>query len=94
MLTASSGQVIFGAESRYRVVYRLVNSIYVLGVTTIDDSHNDLFECIHIVNQSVSVIVTACRGVDVTPEKLGKKYAEVYMALDIVGERGAAGGGP
>ncbi|XP_047939666.1 uncharacterized protein LOC125187178 [Salvia hispanica] len=83
-LTASSGQVIVGAESRYRVVYRLVNSIYVLGVTTIDDSHNNVFECIHIVNQSVSVIVTACRGVDVTPEKLGKKYAEVYMALDIV----------
>lgn len=83
-LAASSGQVIVGAESRYRVVYRLVNSIYVLAVTTIDDSNNNVFECIHIVNQSVSVIVTACRGVDVTPEKLGKKYAEVYMALDIV----------
>lgn len=73
-----------GVESRYRVVYRLVNSIYVLAVTTIDDANNNVFECIHIVNQSVSVIVTACRGVDVTPEKLGKKYAEVYMALDIV----------
>ncbi|KAG6421244.1 hypothetical protein SASPL_117794 [Salvia splendens] len=83
-LAASSGQVIVGAESRYRVVYRLVNSIYVLGVTTIDDSHNNVFECIHIVNQAVSVIVNACRGVDVTPEKLGKKYVEVYMALDIV----------
>lgn len=83
-LAASSGQVIVGVESRYRVVYRLVNSIYVLGVTTIDDSNNNVFECISIVNQAVSVIVTACRGVDVTPEKLGKKYAEVYMALDIV----------
>lgn len=79
-----------GAESRYRVVYRLVNSIYVLAVTTIDDSNNNVFECIHIVNQAVSVIVTACRGVDVTPEKLGKKYAEVYMALDIV-LRGVSG---
>ncbi|KAI3446644.1 hypothetical protein Pfo_003309 [Paulownia fortunei] len=83
-LAASSGQVIVGVESRYRVVYRLVNSIYVLAVTTIDDSNNNVFECIHIVNQAVSVVVTACRGVDVTPEKLGKKYAEVYMALDIV----------
>lgn len=89
-LAASSGQVIVGAESRYRVVYRLVNSIYVLAVTTIDDSNNNVFECIHIVNQAVSVIVTACRGVDVTPEKLGKKYAEVYMALDIV-LRGVSG---
>lgn len=85
-LAASSGQVIVGNESRYRIVYRLVNSIYVLGITTIDveNSANNVFECISIVNQAVSVIVTACRGVDVTPEKLGKKYAEVYMALDIV----------
>lgn len=83
-LAASSGQVIVGVESRYRVVYRLVNSIYVLAVTTIDDFNNNVFECINIVNQAVSVIVTACRGVDVTPEKLGRKYVEIYMALDIV----------
>ncbi|KAL9242265.1 hypothetical protein vseg_016284 [Gypsophila vaccaria] len=94
-LAASSGQLIVGVESRYRVVYRLVNSIYVLGITTSTDTdnasnsgdhrvENNVFECISVVNQAVSVIVTACRGVDVTPEKLGKKYAEVYMALDIV----------
>nr|XP_043626229.1 uncharacterized protein LOC122597729 [Erigeron canadensis] len=84
-LAASSGQVIVGVESRYRVVYRLVNAIYVLGITTVDDDCvNNVFECISIVNQAVSVVVTACRGVDVTPEKLGRKYAEIYMALDIV----------
>ncbi|KAE8711358.1 hypothetical protein F3Y22_tig00110295pilonHSYRG00034 [Hibiscus syriacus] len=37
-----------------------------------------------IVGVESNVIVTACRGVDVTPEKLARKYAEVYMALDIV----------
>lgn len=83
-LAASSGQVIVGVESRYRVVYRLVKSIYVLGITTVDETNNNVFECIGIVNQAVSVITTACRGVDVTPEKLSKKYAEIYMALDIV----------
>ncbi|XWS28093.1 hypothetical protein CRYUN_Cryun25bG0036200 [Craigia yunnanensis] len=84
-LAASSGQLIVGVESKYRVVYRLVNSIYVLGITTADhDNSINVFECIHIVNQAVSVIVSACRGVDVTPEKLARKYAEVYMALDIV----------
>ncbi|KAJ7955778.1 FCH domain only protein 1 [Quillaja saponaria] len=84
-LAASSGQVIVGVESRYRVVYRLVNGIYVLGITVADhDNSVNVFECIHIVNQAVSVIVTACRGVDVTPEKLSRKYAEIYMALDIV----------
>ncbi|KAM7472791.1 hypothetical protein LguiA_010974 [Lonicera macranthoides] len=84
-LAASSGQVIVGVESRYRIVYRLVNSIYVLGITTVDDDCvNNVFECISIVNQAVSVVVTACRGVDVTPEKLSRKYSEIYMALDIV----------
>ncbi|XP_043720597.1 uncharacterized protein LOC122668098 [Telopea speciosissima] len=85
-LAASSGQLIVGVESKYRVVYRLVNGIYVLGITTVDrdDCVNNVFECIGIVNQAVSVIVAACRGVDVTPEKLHRKYAEIYMALDIV----------
>ncbi|XP_042501825.1 uncharacterized protein LOC122079430 [Macadamia integrifolia] len=85
-LAASSGQVIVGVESKYRVVYRLVNGIYVLGITTVDrdDCLNNVFECIGIVNQAVSVVVAACRGVDVTPEKLHRKYAEIYMALDIV----------
>ncbi|KAI9125754.1 hypothetical protein K1719_003172 [Acacia pycnantha] len=84
-LAASSGQVIVGVESRYRVVYRLVNGIYVLGITVADhDNTVNVFECINIVNQAVSVIVTACRGVEVTPDKLSRKYAEVYMALDIV----------
>ncbi|KAE8687176.1 hypothetical protein F3Y22_tig00111022pilonHSYRG00186 [Hibiscus syriacus] len=84
-LSASSGQLIVGVESKYRVVYRLVNSIYILGITTADhDNSINVFECINIVNQAVSVIVTACRGVDVTPEKLARKYAEIYMALDIV----------
>ncbi|KAF9616638.1 hypothetical protein IFM89_030872 [Coptis chinensis] len=88
-LAASSGQVIVGVESKYRVVYRLVNGIYVLGITTIDRDDcsmmmNNVFECIGIVNQAVSVIVAACRGVDVTPDKLNRKYAEIYMALDIV----------
>lgn len=84
-LAASSGQVIVGKESKYRIVYRLVNSIYVLGITTADqDDTVNVFECTGIVNQAVSVVVAACRGVDVTPDKLHRKYTEIYMALDIV----------
>lgn len=85
-LAASSGQVIVGKESKYRIVYRLVNSIYVLGITSADQdvNVNNVFECTGIVNQAVSVVVAACRGVDVTPDKLHRKYTEIYMALDIV----------
>ena len=75
-------------ESKYRVVYRLVNGIYVLGITTADREENfrenNIFECISTVNQAVSIVVAACRGVDVTAEKLNRKYPEIYMALDIV----------
>uniref|UniRef100_A0A803P370 Reverse transcriptase n=1 Tax=Cannabis sativa TaxID=3483 RepID=A0A803P370_CANSA len=47
-LSASNGQLIIGVESRYRVVYRLVNSIYVLGITKTDhDNAINVFECIH-----------------------------------------------
>eukprot|EP00249_Psilotum_nudum_P003491 c16903_g1_i2 orf=220-2154(-) len=85
-LAASGGQVVVGKESKHRVIYRLVNSIYVLGITSLD--HDDLvsnvFECTSIVNQAVSVLVAACKGVDVTTDKLYRKYTEIYMALDVI----------
>ncbi|KAJ6808707.1 uncharacterized protein M6B38_165210 [Iris pallida] len=81
-LAASAGQLTVGVESRYRVIYRLVNSVYVLGIAPLDSPN--IFGCINTVNQAVSVLVAACRGVDVTPEKLHRKYPEIYMALDIV----------
>ncbi|KAF2918783.1 hypothetical protein DAI22_08g082300 [Oryza sativa Japonica Group] len=86
-LAAGSGQLVVGVESQYRVVYRLVNSIYVLGVTTSSDHASPAvhaFAVADAVNQAVSVVVAACRGVDVTPEKVHRKYPEVYLALDLV----------
>ncbi|XP_062191953.1 uncharacterized protein LOC133895557 [Phragmites australis] len=86
-LAAASGQLVVGVESQYRVVYRLVNSIYVLGVTTSSDHASpavNAFAVADAVNQAVSVVVAACRGVDVTPEKVHRKYPEVYLALDLV----------
>ncbi|GLJ11934.1 hypothetical protein SUGI_0180500 [Cryptomeria japonica] len=85
-LAASSGQVIVGKERKYQIVYRLVNNIYVLGIATADhvDTTNNIVKCSGIVNQAVNVVVAACRGVDVTPDKLHRKYTNIYMALDIV----------
>lgn len=82
-LAASSGQVVLGNEEKFRVVYRLVNSVYVLGIASADEDIN-VFECAGTVNQAVSVLVAACKGIDVTADKITKKYTEVYMALDIV----------
>ncbi|KAG5087212.1 hypothetical protein JHK82_054613 [Glycine max] len=65
-LVASSDHVIVGVEIHYRQ-----NDICVLGITIVDhDSSMNVFECIHVVNQTVSVVVTACRSVDATPKKL------------------------
>ncbi|KAK4780351.1 hypothetical protein SAY87_016457 [Trapa incisa] len=73
-----------GVESRNRIIYRLVNVVYVLGITMADqDSSINILEYIHIVNPSRSVVVVTCKGVDVTTEKLARKYVEVCMALDI-----------
>ena len=86
-LAAGSGQLVVGVESQYRVVYRLVNSIYVLGVTTASDHASPAvhaFAVADAVNQAVDVVVAACRGIDVTPEKVHRKYPEVYLALDLV----------
>lgn len=71
-----------GVESKYRVIYRLVNSIYVLGVTTADDqarAATNAFDCINTVNQAVAVVVAACRGVDVTPEKVD--FVSILLCL-------------
>ncbi|KAK4775784.1 hypothetical protein SAY87_023745 [Trapa incisa] len=46
------------------------------------DSSIDVLE-FHIVNPTISIVVVACKGVDVTPKKLARKYVEVCMALDI-----------
>ncbi|VAH24412.1 unnamed protein product [Triticum turgidum subsp. durum] len=68
-LATGSGQLVVGVESQYRVVYRLVNSIYVLGVTTASDH---------------AAPAVHAFAVDATPEKVHRKYPEVYLALDLV----------
>ncbi|CAI5950022.1 unnamed protein product [Closterium sp. NIES-65] len=83
-LAAASGQVVVGSDRRYRVVYRLVNSIYVLGLMLADDDETSLnvYSCISTVNQACAG--GGVQGVDVTPEKIFRKYTEVYMAFFYV----------
>ena len=84
------------------VVYRLVNSIYVLAITSADqnEQHVNVYDCTKVVSQAVryffstdvlcyykkiststigcgSVLVAACRGIHVTPEKINRKYSQV-----------------
>ncbi|KAK9101698.1 hypothetical protein Sjap_018952 [Stephania japonica] len=84
-LPLSSFGVLVFTQSCHQVSIELVKSIVSvhIGTLLLIDIPTPT-EIISIVNQAVSVVVAACRGVDVTPEKLHRKYAEIYMALDIV----------
>ena len=62
---------------RYRVVYRLVNSVYVM---TVAAAHTNVFYTLQLVEGAVRVLVAACKGVDVTPDKVTRRYPEVGTA--------------
>lgn len=62
---------------RYRVVYRLVNGVYVM---TVAAAHTNVFYMLQLVEGAVRVLVAACKGVDVTPDKVTRRYPEVGTA--------------
>lgn len=60
---------------RYRVVYRLVNTVYVMAVAS---AAANVFSLMKLVDAITRVATLASRGVEVTPEKLSRRYPEVY----------------
>lgn len=61
---------------RYRVVYRLVNTVYVMAVAS---AAANVFSLMKLVDAITRVATLASRGVEVTPEKLSRRYPEVYI---------------
>ena len=59
---------------RYRVVYRLVNTVYVMAVAS---AAANVFSLMRLVDAMTRVATLASRGVEVTPEKLSRRYPEV-----------------
>ena len=59
---------------RYRVVYRLVNTVYVMAVAS---AAANVFSLMKLVDGMTRVATLASRGVEVTPEKLSRRYPEV-----------------
>ena len=65
---------------RYRVVYRLVNTVYVMAVAS---AAANVFSLMKLVDAMTRVATLASRGVEVTPEKLSRRYPEVCHLLLI-----------
>lgn len=56
----------------------MVNTIIIM---LISDITANAFLCLRLLDASAKVLVGACKGVDVTPERLSKRYAEVHSAI-------------
>lgn len=68
-------------NARYRVVYRLVNTVYVMAVAS---AAANVFSLMRLVDAMTHVATLASRGVEVTPEKLSRRYPELYAAVRLV----------
>lgn len=66
---------------RYRVVYRLVNTVYVMAVAS---AAANVFSLMKLVDAMTRVATVASRGVEVTPEKLSRRYPEVCTTFSLV----------
>lgn len=66
-------------QGRYLVTYRMIHSILVM---LISEPTANAFVCLRLLDASGKILVGACKGVDVTPERLSKKYADVHSCLD------------
>ncbi|XP_075263529.1 uncharacterized protein LOC142355160 [Convolutriloba macropyga] len=73
-------------NGRHNAVYRLVNTVYVIGIAAPSTA---LFSLVRLVDGATKQLVVACRGTDVTVDKVAKNYAAVYAgtsaALDTLG---------
>ncbi|BDA44585.1 hypothetical protein COCOBI_06-0610 [Coccomyxa sp. Obi] len=69
------------ASGRHRVVYRLVGGVYLMVVAA---PQSNVLWLLELISACVRVLVAVARGVEVTPEKLARRYPELYLALSGV----------
>ncbi|KAK9908229.1 hypothetical protein WJX75_004580 [Coccomyxa subellipsoidea] len=69
------------ASGGYRVVYRLVGGVYLMLVAA---PHSNVLWLLELVSACVRILIAVSRGVEVTPDKLARRYPELYLALSGV----------
>ena len=68
---------------RYRVVYRLVNMVYAMVVAP---AAANVFFALQLLDPITRLLIAASRGVEVTPDKLTKRYSEVCFLTSHVSQ--------
>lgn len=63
------------AMCRFLVVYRLVNTVWVIIVAP---ASSNVVLCSHVITATIRVLIAASKGTDVTPDKLARSYPEVH----------------
>ena len=62
------------ASGRYRVVYRLVGGVYLMLVAA---PQSNVLWLLELISACVRILIAVSRGVEVTPDKLARRYPEV-----------------
>lgn len=65
-------------QGQYAVTYRMVNAVLILLVS---DPGANAFLCLRALDAAAKVLVAACKGVDVTADRVARRYLEVHAAL-------------
>lgn len=65
------------SSGRHRVVYRLVGGVYLMLVA---EPHSNVLWLLELVAACVRILIAVARGVEVTPDKLARRYPEVALA--------------
>jgi hypothetical protein len=78
-------------RGRYMVTYRLVNAVYVMVVTA---PTANAFLCVQLLDAVTKILVASAKGVDVTADKIARKYQEVRRACCAPTGQGKEPGSP
>ncbi|CAL5229785.1 g13174 [Coccomyxa viridis] len=68
-------------SGRHRVVYRLVGGVYLMVVAAVQAN---VLWLLNLLDACVRVVIGVAKSVEVTPDKLARRYPELYLALSAV----------
>ena len=57
-------------------MYRLVSAIWVM---TVAPANANVLLCYQLVDSNTKLLVAAAKGVDITPDKIARRYPEVML---------------
>eukprot|EP00878_Enallax_costatus_P034901 GHUV01038844.1.p1 GENE.GHUV01038844.1~~GHUV01038844.1.p1 ORF type:complete len:430 (+),score=127.81 GHUV01038844.1:269-1558(+) len=72
--------------NRYAVVYRLLHQVLIVVVSR---AHSNVFSCLNLAAGISRLLVAEAKSIELTPERLLRKYAQVYLSVDALVNKGS-----